>query len=261
MKRERERHSFYFIVCATFDQVAKLPYVQNKWISIGVWLELMKKHAKNDVIDSLNQGGLKRVMTSSRTNKVSSDIRIINESGYYHQRTGVRVNGKPQSIDAIFVTEPGRLPRLVHTLNWQCNIIIELPPSWSPSQTSIRTVSPTPQRRKTNDSAVSTHASTHVSTHASTHASIPITATSPPPSTCYWDSPEARKHFGFYAPDNEEDEQIDVRDIMKNRILQLQNAYFTPSGWKDVIEDNDIENKCNVAFVFFHLKKSFAHPL
>ena len=155
-KRERERRSLYSLIYSAFESVANLPHVQNQWISIGVWLELIKLNTGgNDTIDKLNKSGLKRVLTSN-TSKVSKSVKLVSESGYYYQKTSLKVNGKTQNVDAIFFTELGVLPQLVHTLNWHRLIIIELPPSWhlplaTRTQASIRSITPPPsQRRRVN---------------------------------------------------------------------------------------------------------------
>ena len=49
--KSTDRKTNYSIVLS-FHHVARLPFVQNKWISLEVWLDLMKDHITNadDVI-------------------------------------------------------------------------------------------------------------------------------------------------------------------------------------------------------------------
>jgi hypothetical protein len=64
-----------------FGTVAYLPHVQNEWILLKVWIDLMKMSTNsNDIIDKLNTGGFKRVMTSHMS-RVSLNLRVISEDG------------------------------------------------------------------------------------------------------------------------------------------------------------------------------------
>ena len=40
-----------------------------------------------------------------------------------------------------------------------------------------------------------------------------------------------------------------MRDIIYERILKMREGAFTYSGWRNVMEDNDENNKCGVRFV------------
>lgn len=40
MKRKSERSAQYALIFSSFDVVASLPHVQNKWILLSVWIEL-----------------------------------------------------------------------------------------------------------------------------------------------------------------------------------------------------------------------------
>ena len=42
---------------------------------------------------------------------------------------------------------------------------------------------------------------------------------------------------------------------MKIIILKLRIVYLTSDGWKDVIEDKDVDNKCSTVFIFTIQKK------
>ena len=66
----------------------------------------------------------------------------------------------------------------------------------------------------------------------------------------YWDSPEARKFFGYYKPETKDEDEYPVSDIMHDRIIMLRKAALTSSGWREVLEDRDIENHCNAQFIF-----------
>ena len=55
--------------------------------------------------------------------------------------------------------------------------------------------------------------------------------------------------FGYAKPKNDEERNKDVRDIIYDRIIKFRNAAFTFSGWKDLLNDGDANEKCGVRFV------------
>ena len=113
MKRKQDRNAYYSIINSSFHAVAKLPFVQNKWIIFPVWVELMNLHAPEvNSIEELTNSTFKRAMTNPKRNMVSSNLTHINSHGYYYARTKRKIKGKSQYIDAILVTEPGKLPQL-----------------------------------------------------------------------------------------------------------------------------------------------------
>ena len=64
----------------------------------------------------------------------------------------------------------------------------------------------------------------------------------------YWESPEARKYFGWFEPVGE-DVEVSVREIMKERIVTLRNAALTMHGWRNIIDDGDVDNICDAPFI------------
>ena len=40
-----------------------------------------------------------------------------------------------------------------------------------------------------------------------------------------------------------------MRDIIYDRIILFQGASYTHSGWKSVMEDSDVNNKCGLKFI------------
>ena len=131
MKRKQDRNAYYSIINSSFHAVAKLPFVQNKWIIFPVWVELMNLHAPEvNSIEELTNSTFKRAMTNPKRNMVSSNLTHINSHGYYYARTKRKIKGKSQYIDAILVTEPGKLLQLSNTIMWHEQLIIDLPPSW-----------------------------------------------------------------------------------------------------------------------------------
>ena len=90
---------------------------RNKWISLNVWLELIKV-CDHDGIDKLDKARLKRVLINKKYYEISLNLRFINENGYHHQNKDIKLGDKSQSVDAVFVAEPGTLPGMVHIINW-----------------------------------------------------------------------------------------------------------------------------------------------
>ena len=82
-----------------------------------------------------------------------------------------------------------------------------------------------------------------VHSHQSQSHSIPLQ------NQTYFQSKEAHKVFGYSAPKNNEERDKDVRDIIYQRIERFQNGVYTFSGWRQLMEDGDKENKCGERFV------------
>ena len=49
---------------------------------------------------------------------------------------------------------------------------------------------------------------------------------------------------------------MSVKQVMKYRIKSLRNAALTTHGWRDMLDDGDIDNKCKAPFIFLIQKKS-----
>ena len=48
---------------------------------------------------------------------------------------------------------------------------------------------------------------------------------------------------------------MNVREIVKNRIIRLRNGALTSNGWRDLLDDKDVDNKCHASFIFLIQKK------
>ena len=88
------------------------------------------------------------------------------------------------------------------------------------------------------------------------NASVPEATTVTPPRyptrphvpielTDYFHSNLARKNFGYKHPLNYEDQTKPVEEIICGRIRRFYNAAYSCEGWKDVLEDEDVDNKMN----------------
>ena len=104
------RASFYSLIFSSFHSVAKLPYVQNKWIEMKVWIELMKLHnfPQLDIIQNITKDKFKRAMLNTDSAMLSTNFKEINSHGYYYGRSKIKISRKSQYADAVFVTEPGQ---------------------------------------------------------------------------------------------------------------------------------------------------------
>ena len=59
---------------------------------------------------------------------VSTNMKEVNENGYCFNGANINLDGREsQHINAILITQPGKLPWLSLTLNWKRMIIIDLP--------------------------------------------------------------------------------------------------------------------------------------
>ena len=181
-------------------------------------------------------------MMNSKADKVSTNLTITNQNGYYHSKSKVTVKGRSQNADAILVTAPGSLPQRSQCSNWQRAIIMELPSSWCTRSRipTPRTITPPPAskrlRRHTHqdDRAVLSssssssprmqttqppHSQTTQLPHSQTSQLPQLQTTQLPQTQSYWQSPEANKYFGLYEPVGE-DSEIEVKHVMQNRIMK-----------------------------------------
>ena len=115
------------IASDAFDQLAKLPFVQNKWIASHIWYELVLQRLNMDA--EIDEIYFRRLLLAS-DGKISNNMSIPNAHGYYAQTRKFWVGGKRQTVHAILVTGPGELPGLSQVINWHTQVIICLPPSW-----------------------------------------------------------------------------------------------------------------------------------
>ena len=96
----------------SFSVAADLQHVQNQWIKLSVWLDLMKNVAPHlDVVSQLARDKFKRAMLNKDYNMVSTNMKEVNENGYYYNSAYINLDGRgSQHVNAILVTQPGELP-------------------------------------------------------------------------------------------------------------------------------------------------------
>ena len=291
-RRKCERQAVKLLIDESFSSIATAPFVINKWISIKAWCKLIIQQVDASFSGQISESYFRRVIINS--DKVSSNLSIPSNHSYYHRSCKFRKKGEnTQKVHhAIYVTEPGQLPQLSPLAFWCDNIITDIPPSWS-THSHVKYVTPPPllpsqKRQKRNDAApalasvpiatpaplpvatpvslpIASQASIPIATPASIPnnppASVPVASQTSVPSaiipevTTYWTSPEARKFFGYYRPKCKEDCEIPVIDIIYNRIILFRKGALTSSGWRDVLDDRDIDNVCTAPFIMQIQKK------
>ena len=108
-KRKHERKVLKNIVTGAFDALAKLPFVQNKWISTDVWFKLAEQRL--NICSEINESYFRRILFE-KDSKISQNMSVTSADGYYAQSRKKNDGGKRQVVHAILVTEPGTLPVL-----------------------------------------------------------------------------------------------------------------------------------------------------
>ena len=88
-----ERNANYALIYSSFEVVARLPHVQNKWLCLPVWIELMQIYTPEiELVNTLTNAMMKRAM--KRENNVSTSFTEINLNVYYYGRaTSQKGNG------------------------------------------------------------------------------------------------------------------------------------------------------------------------
>ena len=52
-----------------------------------------------------------------------------------------------------------------------------------------------------------------------------------------------------------DDEEIGVKEIVRQRIIRLRHGALASDGWRHLLDDGDIDNKCQAPFIFLIQKK------
>ena len=79
---------FHSMVFALFHTIAKLLYVQNKWIEMKVWAEIIKIQMSHlDAIQKTTKGNFKRSMLIIDTDMLSTYSKDVNKHGYSYGRS------------------------------------------------------------------------------------------------------------------------------------------------------------------------------
>ena len=89
MKSKHERQLAKSIANTSFVEVAKLPFVQNKWISTRVWFELYKQKVNMNT-ELIDHSYFKRTLVATDS-FVRNDLSIASECGYYWQASKISI--------------------------------------------------------------------------------------------------------------------------------------------------------------------------
>ena len=118
------------LVLASFEKVTKLEYVKEKWVSIEIYIQLIREYNRGDnSVFSLTDSQIKNILIRSK--RISESDSDLNPNGFYlrkrrpkkRQKTG----GNTQPIiQAIYVTTVGQKPPRSYT-PWYDNVITALP--------------------------------------------------------------------------------------------------------------------------------------
>ena len=81
MNMRGERLARCLLVNESFDQVAKISFIHNKWITAEAWLELIKKEVPNCAIVDINLRWFKAYLLNS--DKFILNSNYPSPDGYY----------------------------------------------------------------------------------------------------------------------------------------------------------------------------------
>ena len=136
MNLKAEAAARFSLVNECFFQVAKNPFVKNKWITINAWFELVKKEIPNCAINSINLRWFTSYLLKS--GNISQNINFPSPSGcYLRQRKICLVGMTTQKVTTcILVTDRGKPPPVTGKC-WTESIITAITPTHVHTQSDI----------------------------------------------------------------------------------------------------------------------------
>ena len=277
MSSKNEQKLRQNIILASFDAVGKIDYMRNKWIILDVWIKMIRRHCTlsnrswSEIVSNLSNTAIKNIFTKASIFNVNNNS-VANPNGYYlvkkrlskrKQNEGGEGNAQNVSteLQAVMVIDKGLLLPLSNQ-SWHRNLITALPPQ---ATVPTATTSPSISTATTSPSSIPTATTSPVPTATTSPvptASLPrTTQTITPPRqqlqpaipiecTDYFLSSEARKFYGYMNPFNEEERNRPVEDIVIDRIKKFYNAAHSVDGWKELLEDEDVDNKMSQYEIF-----------
>ena len=264
-----EKTSSGKICVACFDLLFRLPEYRNKWIYSEVIIALIKKHITHIPKGTkINTSILNRAASIKWKDLGFENLLHPNHVGVYRHTQGGR--------KMYFITDKGTKPDSPHGNKWHNKWIddvgdlqeaegVEEPPSKKIRLTGMKlqqattkiqatTRSRTSQRRLaslietrreesniispgTHSNALSRESALREASASQELALVAADITMDFENMDVWNSEEGIQWFGIVEPsDNEND---DIKAVIKTRIERLKVAYQTPGGYKTVIEDAD----------------------
>ena len=116
------------LVNDSFDQVAKIPFVQRKWIAAEAWFELIKKEVPNCAITDISLRWFKTYLLNS--GRFIQDSNFHSPDGFYARQRKMKLDGMTtqKTITCFLVTEAGQPPPIT-SKDWTESIITAVIPS------------------------------------------------------------------------------------------------------------------------------------
>ena len=286
MKLRGEAAARSLLVNESFDLVAKIPFLKNKWITTQAWFNLIKKEVPNCAINDVTLRWFTAYLLNS--GKFIQDSNYPSPDGFYSRKRKMKLDGMiaQKTITCFLVTDAGELPPINGGRCWTESIITAIMPSHVRTRSGIhstytqisssnvaikrkrstQTSTPDiafPQATRPHLDLATTQGTTQGTTQPTTqipttqlasHTQVIIPIQLPFESQHYWNSTEAKNLFGIV--NSKEDDYDDIREVLYVRLLKFKKAILTCDGWKYLMEDEDRHNKCHAAFVFNIRRKS-----
>ena len=239
--KNKHKNSLSEIVLIYFKKITLLDIVQHKYVSAGVFLELMKmNYSYIDVINNLNVKGLTYAI--SRMGASPTYVQDnMNKMLLKEMKRLKNCQGTYQRITVYYVCDQGSGP-IRTNLPWyadRANLIIEVPRNWT-------------TRLNRNLVTLDTSELTHhtVSEESDKDNADPTTPTPTFETLTYWDSGLASSTFGYYDPKDKDQSSKPIEDVVVERMMKLRAGYKTFEGWKHNVEEHDKKNICTHYDIF-----------
>ena len=228
-----EQQSKRRIILSCFEKIARRTELKNKWISLDVWTELIRQsnlteenNPVNEIVSNLSDSAIKNILTRSHVFAQGNSVCPL---GYYYRwarRRKKRKTGNSKAqfvlIQAVLVTDRGNLPPQSNQ-PWYEALITAMPPNIS------------------------------VPVATTAEADVPVATTpetAPIELTNWFYSTDARKDYGYMHPLNDDDRSKPVEEILIERIRRFYRAAHSSEGWRDLLDDEDRENKMNAYQIY-----------
>ena len=251
--------------------------MKNKWFSLPVWLDAIKIEIENTTDEGNSNDLINTLLSVSNLKQSLKEIvhyenknnNCANPYGLYvhEDRPRLMIDGKSvrQSRFAVLSSkEKSKLPPKSN-LNASNSIIDALPSTIrrnllnstkkSPKRStasSIESSSPAAKRTKPNSIINTTDASEEVSDN---HDEETSTTNDTTDDNTYWNSPEARRLFGYMNPVTYEEEEQAVEEIIVKRLEAFHKAHLDAEGYKVLVEDNNFKNNLTTHQIFLIRQK------
>ena len=129
MKLRGEAAARSLLVNESFDLVAKIPFLKNKWITTQAWFNLIKKEVPNCAINDVTLRWFTAYLLNS--GKFIQDSNYPSPDGFYSRKRKMKLDGMiaQKTITCFLVTNAGELPPINGGRCWTESIITAIMPS------------------------------------------------------------------------------------------------------------------------------------